>query len=278
MRIDSSPPEQSVPLLRKGLGQHHLRDPQLCQPVIEFIQPIRRPVLEVGSGGGVLTQALVGSGAAVVALDLDLHWLVEGRRRLAKNAETDSPRQPIHWLAADALQFDWRPVPADWSVVGNLPYNVATPIIRAVLRQGSVGRMAFLIQKEVAQRIIASPGSKNYGLLSLMVSWWAEASILGTVKPGSFHPPPKVDSQFVGLVRRRPPGATDEYQQMLEVASLAFSHRRKTLANSLRARFATDRVTAWCCEAGLSPTTRPENLSLEHYRSLASKLFAEAPR
>lgn len=262
----------STPALRRRLGQHHLRDPRLCRPLIEFLRPIEAPVLEIGSGGGVLTRALLSAGANVVAMELDLAWLVQARLRVAE----ESPEAgAVRWLAADATRFAWEALPVSWPVVGNLPYNVATPILRAVLEHGMAPSMCFLLQQEVAERITAAPGSRRYGLLSLLVEWWAEASTLAAVRPGSFHPPPKVDSQFVGLVRRRSASKSAEYRRVMELAQLAFGHRRKTLVNALRERYRRDQVTAWTVAAGLPSDVRPERLSLDHYRSLAAALRSD---
>lgn len=260
------------PRLRKQLGQHHLRGPELCRPLIGFLQPSGKATIEVGSGGGVLTQALADAGAKVVAIDLDLAWLCAGRQRFRRL----SAAEPVRWLAADATRFGWQAVGGDWLVAGNLPYNAATPIVRAVLEGSRAPRMGFLVQKEVAERMTAGPGSRHYGLLSLVVGWWAEARALGVVKPGSFNPPPKVESQFIGLSRRSDIGPEDEYGRVLEVAELAFTHRRKTLANALRSRFDRSTVADWCVDAGLPVDARPERLSLDHYRSLASALLASS--
>ena len=262
--------EKRSPVLRKALGQHHLVDRKLCRPAVEFLQPMESPVLEIGSGGGVLTHALVDAGARVVGLDLDLAWLAAGRRRLKR-----SGMGQVRWLASDALEFDWRRLPADWSVAGNLPYNVATPMIRSILENGHSQRMVFLVQKEVAQRMISAVNSKNYGLLSLVVEWWAEASVLSTVKPGSFNPPPRVDSQFVGLLRRAETTTVTEYRRVMRVASLAFRHRRKTLPNALRQEFKAEQVVNWAIRSHLSPKIRPQELTLKDYRSLASTLIGE---
>lgn len=256
------------PALRKRLGQHHLRNPALCAPAVEFLRPTGRSTIEIGSGGGVLTAALAGAGAKVVAMDVDLAWSLEARRRLKQ-----SSGRPVSWLAADAVEFGWTAVGGDWLVSGNLPYNVATPIVRRVLEQSAAPRMCFLVQKEVAERMTAGPGSRQYGLLSLVVGWWAEARLLEVVKPGSFDPPPKVDGQFVGLGRRSDAGEVEEYARVMAVAELAFTHRRKTLPNALRSRFDRGSVAGWCVEAGLPPSVRPERLSLEQYRSLSGALL-----
>lgn len=263
----SIPRIRGRPALRKQLGQHHLRDAGLCRPAIEFLRPAGWRTVEVGSGGGVLTAALARAGARVVAMDVDFAWLIQGRRRL-ELASGDA----VLWLTADAVRFGWRAVGGDCLVAGNLPYNVATPIVRAVLEQSAAPRICFLVQKEVAQRMTAGPGSRRYGLLSLVVGWWSEATPLDVVKPGSFNPPPKVESQFIGLSRRSEVGGPDEYRRVMAIAEVAFTHRRKTLANALRKRFDRAAVAAWCVEAGLPGDARPEQLSLDHYRDLARTL------
>ncbi len=257
-------PTLQRPRLKKGLGQHHLIGTHLCRPVIEFIRTESEAVVEIGTGGGVLTEALVAAGKRPFAFDVDLHWLVRARHSLDRSDR-------VHWLAADATLFGWQAVPSHWPVVGNLPYNVATPIIRTLLECGRQGRMAFLVQREVADRLVARPGSKDYGLLSLIAIWWAEVEILGIVKPGSFRPPPRVDSAFVGL-RPRSLGSDANYDELVSLVSQAFSQRRKTLVNALSPHWDKRQVQSWLEAKGKSLTSRAEELSVDDFRSLAESL------
>ncbi|RMH20160.1 MAG: 16S rRNA (adenine(1518)-N(6)/adenine(1519)-N(6))-dimethyltransferase, partial [Acidobacteria bacterium] len=174
------------PPLKKGLGQHHLRSGALCRPLVRFLRPAGRTVIEIGPGGGVLTAELLAAGARVVACELDLPWAFHLRRALGAD-----PALSI--LAHDALALAAGRLPAGTLAAGNLPFNVATAILQRLLEQApAVEAMAFLLQKEVAERLLAAPGTKAYGALSVLVQARADASLLGTVKPGSFVPPPKV--------------------------------------------------------------------------------------
>lgn len=250
------------PRLDKSLGQHHLVDGRLTGPLVEFLNPGGRRVLEIGPGGGVLTNELLAAGARVDAVELDPAWALAVVRGL--------PRGPgeLRVTVADALELAWQRLPTGVLVTGNLPYNVGTAILRHWLQRATASpRAGFLVQLEVAQRLVArskKDGREAYGSLSVFTAVFAEARLLGRVKPGSFRPPPKVDSAFVGLVRREPPAAlADETvrEGFLRFVHVGFGQRRKTLANSLgglpggkpRARNALDR-------AGLHASARAEDL------------------
>ena len=188
-----------VPPLRKSLGQHHLRHPESAIPAVDFLDVAGCSVVEIGAGGGVLTRLLLENGASrVIACELDLLWTFALRRRV-----TD-PRLVL--VAGDGCDLRYQTVPASTRIAGNLPYNVATRIVLAVLARAPVGaRAAFLVQREVAQRLAAAPGDSDYGGLSVLVGARATVRRLSVVRPGSFVPPPAVTSAFVGLQRRATP-------------------------------------------------------------------------
>ena len=214
------------PFLKKSLGQHHLRDGALCRPLIEYLRPAGHRVLEIGAGAGVLTEELAAAGASVLACEVDLEWAFALRRRMAG-------RRP-RILALDALRIDWRRLPAPTLVAGNLPFNVATRLIQSLLPHPDVvPRAAFLVQKEVAERLVARPGDPAFGSLSVLVAAQAEVRYLATVRPGSFLPPPKVAAAFVGLELEAPPVSAAEMPAFARIVRLAFAQRRKTLRNSL---------------------------------------------
>ena len=150
----------AAPRLRKALGQHHLRQGERCRPAIEFLHPHDQTVFEVGPGGGVLTRELLAAGARVVGWELDLGWAHELRRRL--------PDPALSIVAADALELPWERAAPGTLAAGNLPYSVATPILERFLTRGlAIPRACFLVQDEVAQRLVARPGTRAYGLLTV---------------------------------------------------------------------------------------------------------------
>ena len=253
------------PRLKKALGQHHLTRPEVCRPLVDFLAPRGERVVEIGPGGGVLTGQLLDAGARVWGVELDLEWAWELRRAMRAR---DRQRE-LQALVMDALALPWERLPAPALVAGNLPYNVATPLVAAVLPQWRcVPRAAFLLQKEVAERLTARPGTRDYGSLTVLVQCYAEATILGRVRPGSFHPPPKVESAFVGLRLHAPPLPEGEMPAFLARVREAFGQKRKTLRNSLGRVVGSARVEAALDALHLPPQTRAEELPLAAWLDL----------
>jgi 16S rRNA (adenine1518-N6/adenine1519-N6)-dimethyltransferase len=249
-------------LLRKALGQHHLIRESACRPAVEFLAPADRLVVEIGSGGGVLTRALLAAAPrAVWAVELDPSWALG----------TAAALRPAQLVVADALAPPWQRLPEGSLVAGNLPYNVGTVILERLLLQPGWERAAFLLQLEVVQRLTARPGTKSYSALSVLVAARAEAHLLGRVAPGSFRPPPKVDSAFVGLVPRPvDPAALDPAFERLVKA--AFQQRRKTLANALRGELSRERATHILRDAGIDPGARAEQVPLDGWLALVASV------
>jgi 16S rRNA (adenine1518-N6/adenine1519-N6)-dimethyltransferase len=255
--------------LRKRLGQHHLVNPAVVRPLLGFlaVAPGER-VLEIGPGGGLLTRELLAAGARVWGIELDRDWALALRSERRRGGGED-PASRLSLAVADALDLRWERLPPPTLVAGNLPYNVATPLIAGVLPlHDRVPRAAFLLQREVAERLTARPGSRDYGALTLLVACHAEARVLGRVAPGSFVPPPKVDSAFVGFSLRPPPLPPDELAAFLRTVRQGFSQKRKTLRNALGAALGRDRVEAALAALGLSPTARAEELALAAWLEL----------
>jgi len=250
------------PPLRKGLGQHHLVSGALCRPLVGFLAPAGERVVEIGPGGGVLTRELLTAGALrVVGFELDPAWAFALRRSL--------PDARLALAVGDALDLDWSRLPAPTLVAGNLPYSVATAILERLLPHGErVPRAAFLVQKEVAERIVAGPGDPGYGSFSVLVACYARASVLGRVRPGSFRPPPKVESAFVGLELHPPPLPPAEMPAFLATVRLAFGQRRKTLRNALAAGWGREEAERALAAAGLPPGARAEELGLAELLAL----------
>lgn len=246
------------PPLKKALGQHHLVDGALCRPLIQFLSPQDQRVLEIGPGGGVLTAELLAAGARVLGWELDPDWAAVLRRRL--------PDPRLILVVGDALEIAWDRLPAPTLVAGNLPYNVATAILEDLLpHHVRIPRAAFLVQKEVADRIVAAPGTDACGSFSVIVAAWARPRILGKVKPGSFRPPPKVDSAFVGLELQPPPLPDAEMPAFVSLVRQAFSQRRKTLRNSLSTGWGREKAEAVLAAAGIPERARAEELGLGEF-------------
>lgn len=244
------------PSLKKSLGQHHLTDGSLCRPLVRFLAPAGQRVLEIGPGGGVLTAELLAAGARVLGWELDLEWAVVLRRRLPD----------VQVVVGDALEIEWSRLPAPTLAAGNLPYNVATVILERMLpHHDRVPRAAFLVQKEVADRLVARPGDEAYGSLSLLVAAYADAHLLGRVRKGSFRPPPKVEGGFVGFELKPPPLPPGEMPELIALIRLAFNQRRKTLRNALAAGWGRERAEAVLSAVGLPEKVRGEELGLAEF-------------
>ena len=259
------------PPLQKRFGQHHLRSGSLVEPLLQWLQPSagrfdRSPVLEIGPGGGVLTFALFDRGFATTAWELDPRWAFELHRRTRARPSRDAHLQLV---LGDALELPWHRLDGVSAVLGNLPYNVATAILQKALAEARQGlRLGFLVQLEVAQRICAESGSKTYGALSVLVrARCSNPLILGKVKPGSFHPPPKVDSAFVGLDLDGELWSAAEWSAFTGLVFDAFGKRRKTIRNALSKR-RTAGLDAALEQAGIDPRQRPEQLEIDRWLAL----------
>ncbi len=214
-------------------------------------------MLEIGPGGGVLTAELLGAGARVAAWEVDLEWAFALRRRFGGGLAV---------AAADALVLDYDRLPSPTLVTGNLPFNVATRLIDALLpHAATVPRAAFMVQKEVAERLVARPGERAYGSFSVLVAAQASARYLGTVRPGSFRPPPKVSAAFVGLELRAAPVAAGDMPDFRRLVRLAFAQRRKTLRNALAAGLGRDAAGELLAALGLDARCRAEELALADF-------------
>ncbi|MEM9293923.1 MAG: 16S rRNA (adenine(1518)-N(6)/adenine(1519)-N(6))-dimethyltransferase RsmA [Acidobacteriota bacterium] len=280
-RAGSSRP--SRPRYDKRLGQHHLVDGKLCRPLVDYLAllanaalaaradvlpPPRRlegrGVLEIGPGGGVLTRELLAAGARVDAWELDPAWALGPCRQL----RNQWPQQ-LRLTVADALNIPWAHLPPGTLVAGNLPYNVATPLLRHLLRcWEQVPAGAFLVQWEVGERLVAAPGTSAYGALSVLVAARARARLLGRVKAGSFRPPPKVDGALVGLELMEPPRPEEEMPAFEKTVFLAFGQRRKTVRNALAAGWGKEGAREALEEASIDPGQRAERLALADFLRL----------
>jgi len=253
------------PPLRRSLGQHHLRDGRICAPLVAFLRLVAGDrVVEIGPGGGALTRELLARGARVAAVELDALWAFALRSRAAGERS-----QGLAIVVGDALALAWRRLPPGWRVAGNLPYNVGTAIVERLLREAPVGtRAGFLLQREVVDRMVARAGDAAYGALSLLVAARARAERLAVVRPGSFVPPPKVDSALVGLELVSPPLPEAKMAELERLILVAFAQRRKSLRNALAAGFGRAAAEAALAAAGVAAGRRAEELGLDEFLAL----------
>jgi len=251
---------------RKRFGQNFLHDPGVIQRIIQVIGPQPgEKLVEIGPGQGAITLPLLKACHQLHVVELDRDLIAP----LAQQA-TGVGELVIH--QNDALRFDFSSL-ADGQklrIVGNLPYNISTPLLFHLLSQsGSIQDMHFMLQKEVVDRMAASPGGSDYGRLSVMIQYHCQVQPLFRIGPGAFNPAPKVDSAFVRLTPwTTRPVTVDDYEQFKNLVRQAFSQRRKTLRNTLKTLLDENAIRA----AGVDPGIRPENVTLEQYAALAGKL------
>ena len=250
----------------KSLGQNFVVDPNTIRKVVAVsgVGPDDR-VLEIGAGAGSLTLGLAAVAAHVTAIEFDraLHPV------LAQTLQDVSNVDVVH---ADATKLEWGSIVAD-ALVANLPYNVATPLVLDALAGApSLRTMTVMTQREAGERLAAAPGLKAYGHVSVVVAFYATASIAAPVSRKVFYPEPNVDSVLVRLVRREPPRA--DPGRVFSLTRAAFSQRRKTLRSSLSGVAGAERLAHALRAAGIAPTARPEELGIEEWLALEGQLFA----
>jgi len=242
---------------RQRLGQHFLTKGSVLERIAAAACPRAGAVIEIGPGRGALTARLLERASRVIAIEVDPF--------LAGHLRSKFPGEPrLEVVEADVLAVDltqWGNLP----ITGNLPYYIASPILERTVRVAAP-RAVFLIQKEVAQRLVASPGSRDYGFLTLSIALFATTRLLFEVKPGAFHPPPKVDSAVVQLEPRAAGGGIENPDDFLRFASLCFRHKRKTLRNNLSEVYGKE-ADAWP-EASLRAEQIPLEGFLEMYRRI----------
>jgi 16S rRNA (adenine1518-N6/adenine1519-N6)-dimethyltransferase len=253
----------------RALGQNFVVDPNTVRRIARLVEVgPGDQVLEIGAGLGSLTLALVATGAKVLACEVD-RGLVPVLRSVVEPAGA-------HVLVGDAMTLDWTAeleragTPGSpWTLVANLPYNIATPLVVTLLEEVStIERMLVMVQREVGERLAAGPGEDPYGAVSVKVDWFAEASVVGSVSPEVFLPRPNVDSALVSLRRRpRPPVPPEEagYDEVMRLVRAGFAVRRKMLRRALAGLVAPDAYVA----AGIDPTARAETLGVLQWCRLA---------
>jgi 16S rRNA (adenine1518-N6/adenine1519-N6)-dimethyltransferase len=248
---------------RKRLGQHFLHDPAVIDRIVTAIDPDRADtVVEVGGGLGALTRPLLAR--------LDHLHVIEADPRLVAVLEQIAPPARLSVHHADALAFDFDALgaaPSQLRIVGNLPYNISTPLLFHFLNYRRTLRdLHLMLQREVVERMLAAPGTKQYGRLTIMLAAWTDIERCFDIGPGAFQPPPKVWSTIVRVLPRSSPrfAVADEAAFRRLVAHM-FSMRRKTLRRILKGRLGEAEILA----AGFDPTARPETLRPEDFARLA---------
>jgi 16S rRNA (adenine1518-N6/adenine1519-N6)-dimethyltransferase len=255
----------------RALGQNFLADPNTARRIVRLAEvEAGDRVLEIGAGLGSLTLALLEQDACVVALERD--------RKLQPVLEQVAAGQgDVRIVTGDALDIDFGSLldTSRWRCVSNLPYNVATPVVVRLLEEApSVASALVMVQREVGDRLVATPGSVAYGAVSVRVAYYAHAKIVGVVPRTVFVPAPKVDSALIELVRRvRPPVDVPSPERLFELVRTGFAHRRKMLRRTLPAVLG-DRTSSVLQDAAVDPRARPESLGLTEWAALAR---AEAP-
>ena len=256
----------SAPVAKKRFGQHFLHDPYVIDRILRSVNPrAGETIIEIGPGPGALTAPLLKriDKLTVVELDRDV---IPHLREACGNSEA------LNIVMADALKVDYpalAPAGAPLRLVGNLPYNISTPLLFHLLSFAErVQDMHFMLQKEVVDRMCAGPDDDAYGRLSVALAARAEVVHLFDVGPGAFKPPPRVDSSIVRLIPRKPDFEIRDTATFDRVVTSAFLQRRKTLSNSLRSFFTADEIRA----AGIDPQWRAERLSAAQFAALANRI------
>lgn len=262
-QINALNPKAEGHQARKRFGQNFLHDQRVIEKIVRAVNPrVNDNVVEIGPGLAALTAPLIGEVAKLNVIELD--------RDLAAGLPLRVPYpERLNIIEADALKFDFSKLTLEQPlrVVGNLPYNISTPLLFHLLRFGAqIQDMHFMLQKEVVERITATANTREYGRLSVMIQYYCRATYLFEVSAGAFNPPPKVTSAVFRLepYHQKPIVATNEKNLSALVAHV-FTQRRKTLRNSLKGKVDE---TAFI-KADVDPMARPETLSLQQFVALS---------
>jgi 16S rRNA (adenine1518-N6/adenine1519-N6)-dimethyltransferase len=252
--------------LKKSLGQHFLNNPSIAARIVDLLAPEKNAdIIEIGPGGGALTRHIAQRNPArFVLLEKDEFFVTQHTQQWQNNDNI----QVIH---GDALLFDWAALRGSWNIIGNLPYNIASPLIWDIAGNTShLHRAVFMVQREVGQRLAAVPHTRDYGALSVWVQSFTKVSYAFTVPPGAFTPAPKVESAVVRL-DPQPRGIRPEDQRRLaEFVKMCFQQRRKQLLTILKNNGVRlpEKILS---DLDINPKSRPEELSVEQFQLLSKK-------
>jgi len=256
--------------VRRPLGQHFLFDKNILRKIVEEGGVTGEDtVVEIGAGIGTLTEFLSEYAKKVIAIEVDKRLVERLKGRL-------SGRENIEIVNTDALRYPYNDIGGYFKVVSNIPYNITTPLLFKLLEyREKVISMTLLLQREVAERIVASPGRKEYGTLSISIQLYTRPRIVFYVSKKAFSPPPGVDSALVHFeVSPRPFFEVVDEDLFMRIVRMAFSHRRKMIQNSLKGLLADDLhcgeggIRAMLVEAGIDPSSRPDTLAIEDFAKL----------
>ena len=248
----------------RAMGQNFVVDPNTVAAMVRAAELAPdQPVVEIGPGLGSLTRALAAEVDHVLAVEADRHMLAP----LAETADASN----VEIVHADATTPQWRSRlgarSRRWALVANLPYNIAVPLLLDLLdNELRIEAFTFMVQREVAERLVAPVGTKAYGIPTLKVAYWCEARIVRTVPPTVFYPSPRVSSAVVRLVRRPAPATTADPERLFNLIRTAFGQRRKMLRRSLASHLTSDHFA----QAAIDPTARPEQLTLADWAELTT--------
>lgn len=259
------------PRAKKSLGQHFLRDRNISEKIVRLLrlEPGDR-VMEIGPGPGALTDLLEEAPLqALVLLEKDRHWAAERQSRArAKGSLTQV-------VLTDALTMPWERITPErpWKIIGNLPYNVASPLMWDIFsRAAGLTLAVFMVQKEVGERLAAKPGGKDYGALSVWAQSFVRPQWGFSVGPRAFTPPPKVDSAVLSFTPRPPEERPPHPAALARLIKMCFQNRRKQLGSIFRQNGITTPPSLWE-DLGLSPQLRPEALPIETFSVILNTFF-----
>lgn len=268
-QINALNPKDEGHQARKRFGQNFLHDQRVIEKIVRSVNPrAGENIVEIGPGLAALTAPLISECDALTVVELDRD-LAAGLPRRVSHPER------LTIIEADALKYDFTQlfqVDKPLRIVGNLPYNISTPLLFHLLTfDGQVKDMHFMLQKEVVDRITAQPNTKEYGRLSVMIQYYSQVTFLFEVPAGAFNPPPKVTSAVFRLEphANKPIVAQDE-KALARLVAHVFTQRRKTLRNSLKGMLPEGGFE----RAGVDPMARPETLSLGQFVALADQMVA----
>jgi 16S rRNA (adenine1518-N6/adenine1519-N6)-dimethyltransferase len=253
---------------RKRFGQHFLHDKQIIQRLVDVIAPQPGQLfVEIGPGQGALTVPILKMVGELAAVEIDRDLIPHLTMRCA-----DKGKLIVHQV--DALEFNFAELAKPnqlLRVIGNLPYNISTPLIFHLLEfASSIADMHFMLQKEVVDRIAAGPDDEAYGRLSIMVQYHCKAVALFDVPPSAFYPPPQVNSRIIRLLpHKETPHLARDYKHFALIVREAFSHRRKTLRNSLKELMPDEKWE----QIGINSHLRPEQLGVADYVKISNSLI-----
>ncbi len=262
------------PRAKKSLGQHFLADSNLCRKIVRFAEiNSQDSVLEIGAGTGHLTRVLLSMARRVTAVEFDREMVNYLRDQWPENSTHQGA--PLTIIQADVLTLDWNTIldTGPVKVIGNLPYNISTRILQRMIEiKDRFQSCTVLIQKEVAQRILAAPDSKDYGYFTLLMEYHFQRKAGFDIAPGAFVPKPKVVSHVLKLIPRQHPHEVSDYEGFLTLLKEAFQQRRKTLWNNLKQNRDPERLRAAFKTCHIASQARPESVTLEQFACLAQML------